>query len=67
MSWMFPRDSERLTRLERMFSLFLRRIWLRHDECYTADGLFGAALWLPPGEWHLGPSHSSGSRRARSP
>ena len=55
MTWIFQRDSERLTRLERLFSLFLRRIWLRHDECYTADRLFGAALWLPPGQWHLGP------------
>jgi ribosomal protein S18 acetylase RimI-like enzyme len=55
MTWIFPRDAERLTRLERMFSLFLRRIWLRHGECYTVDELFGAALWLPPGEWHLGP------------
>jgi GNAT superfamily N-acetyltransferase len=55
MSWVFPRDEERLSRLERGFSLYLRRIWLRQDECYATDRLFGAALWLPPGKWHLGP------------
>jgi ribosomal protein S18 acetylase RimI-like enzyme len=53
MTWIFQRDSEREARLERMFATFLRRIWLGHDECYATDRLFGAALWLPPGEWHL--------------
>lgn len=55
MSWLFPRDHERHSRLERMFGMFLRRIWLRHAECYTTDRVFGGALWLPPHEWHLGP------------
>ena len=54
MSWIFPRDSERLARLESSFALYLRRIWLQHDECYGTDRLFGAALWMPPGKWHLG-------------
>jgi ribosomal protein S18 acetylase RimI-like enzyme len=55
MTWIFRRDSERLSRLESMFGLFLRRIWLQHGECYAPNQLFGAALWLPPGTWHLGP------------
>jgi ribosomal protein S18 acetylase RimI-like enzyme len=55
MTWIFRSDAERLGRLERMFTLFLRRIWLEHEECYTPAQLFGAALWLPPGKWHLGP------------
>jgi GNAT superfamily N-acetyltransferase len=55
MSWVFRRESERLDRLEAAFALFLRRIWLREDECYGMERLFGAALWLPPGKWHLGP------------
>jgi GNAT superfamily N-acetyltransferase len=55
MSWIFRDDSERIARLERAFGLFLRRIWLPQDECYATDRLFGAALWLPPGKWHLGP------------
>jgi ribosomal protein S18 acetylase RimI-like enzyme len=55
MTWIYRSDSERQGRLERLFTFFLRRIWLRHDECYATERLFGAALWLPPGEWHLGP------------
>jgi ribosomal protein S18 acetylase RimI-like enzyme len=53
MSWVFPSDSERLPRLERSFALYLRRIWLPREECYGTDRLFGAALWMPPGTWHL--------------
>jgi GNAT superfamily N-acetyltransferase len=55
MSWVFRSDAERLRRLERAFTLFLRRIWLPQQECYATDRLFGAALWLPPDKWHLGP------------
>jgi GNAT superfamily N-acetyltransferase len=54
MSWIFRDDTERLTRLERAFGLFLRRIWMPQRECYAVDRLFGAALWLPPDKWHLG-------------
>jgi GNAT superfamily N-acetyltransferase len=53
MSWIFRSDAERLTRLERAFGLFLRRIWLPQEECYAAERLFGAALWLPPDKWHI--------------
>jgi GNAT superfamily N-acetyltransferase len=53
MSWVIRNDSERARRLERAFAFFLRKIWLRHDECYATSGLFGAALWLPPDKWHL--------------
>jgi ribosomal protein S18 acetylase RimI-like enzyme len=54
MSWVFRDDSQRLARLERAFTLFLRRIWLPEGECYTTDPLLGGALWLPPDKWHLG-------------
>ncbi len=54
MSWIFQDDSGRPARLERAFGLFLRKIWLPEEECYAADRQFGAALWLPPGKWHLG-------------
>jgi GNAT superfamily N-acetyltransferase len=54
MSWIFPDDSERLSRLERAFDFYLRNIWLPHDACFATDRLFGAALWLPPDKWHVG-------------
>lgn len=54
MTWIFRDDADRIARLERAFALFLRRIWLPQDECYAAERLFGAALWLPPDKWHLG-------------
>jgi ribosomal protein S18 acetylase RimI-like enzyme len=53
MSWCLPRDEQRLMRLERGFAFYLRRIWLRQEHCYAIDGLFGAALWLPPAAWRL--------------
>jgi GNAT superfamily N-acetyltransferase len=53
MSWIFRDESERPGRLDRAFALFIRRIWLPQEECYGTDRLFGAALWLPPGKWHL--------------
>jgi predicted N-acetyltransferase YhbS len=55
LSWIFRDESQRIARLERSFALYLRRIWLPQDECYATDRLFGAALWLPPGKWHLAP------------
>ena len=54
MSWIFRDETDRPGRLEGAFALFLRRIWLPQEECYAASRLFGAALWLPPGKWHLG-------------
>jgi GNAT superfamily N-acetyltransferase len=54
MGWIFRREDGRANRLEAAFDLFLRRIWLPQNECYAADRLFGGALWMPPGKWHLG-------------
>lgn len=54
--WCSPAESHRLRRLERGFELFLRRVYLRHDESYVSEGaVVGGALWLPPGTWKLGP------------
>ena len=53
--WLVPDDSERARRSERGFSLYLRKVYLPHDECYTTDDVVGGALWMPPGTWHLGP------------
>jgi ribosomal protein S18 acetylase RimI-like enzyme len=50
----FPNAGRRMARVERGFDVFLRHIYLQHEECYTADGAVGAALWSPPGTWKLG-------------
>lgn len=54
-NWMIPDDSERMRRSEHGFALYLRSVYLPHDECYATEGGAGAALWLPPTKWHLGP------------
>jgi GNAT superfamily N-acetyltransferase len=51
--WMAPADDRRRARMERSFAFYLERIWLQHEECWTHAGYAGAALWLPPGTWHL--------------
>ena len=53
MGWCFPRPGHRAAALRTGFELFLRRVWLEHDQCFTTDGVAGAACWLPPGHWHL--------------
>jgi ribosomal protein S18 acetylase RimI-like enzyme len=53
-AWCFADESRRMQRLERVFELFLHRVYLPHDECYTPDGHNGGAFWLPPGRWKLG-------------
>jgi GNAT superfamily N-acetyltransferase len=53
-AWLVPDASERMRVSERGFAFWLRKIYLPHEECYTTDELTGAALWLPPGQWHLG-------------
>jgi ribosomal protein S18 acetylase RimI-like enzyme len=53
MSWCFPKAHRRATVLRDGFELLLRRIWLPHDECFTTDGVAGAACWLPPGRWRV--------------
>lgn len=54
-AWLDPDDSERMRRSERGFAFYLRKMYLSHDECYTTEEGTGAALWLPPNKWHLGP------------
>lgn len=55
MCWIVRDDSKRMLRLERGFETYLTRIWLKHDECYAHDRLIGAAVWMPPGTWHMSP------------
>jgi GNAT superfamily N-acetyltransferase len=53
--WFVRDDAKRMQRLERGFATFMGRVWLRQDEGYTHERLIGAALWMPPNTWHLGP------------
>jgi ribosomal protein S18 acetylase RimI-like enzyme len=52
--WIVRNDEIRMQRLARGFATFIERVWLPHAESYTHERLMGAALWMPPGTWHLG-------------
>ena len=52
--WIVRSDAKRTQALERGFTTFVSRIWLPQDEAYVHERLIGAALWMPPGTWHLG-------------
>jgi GNAT superfamily N-acetyltransferase len=53
--WIIRDDVTRMRRLEEGFATFISRIWLRPDEGYLHERLIGAALWMPPGTWHITP------------
>lgn len=50
--WLFPDDSSRAVRTERMFRIYLRDT-LRVGEVFTTDDRTGASMWKPPGKWKL--------------
>ena len=53
--WFFPREADRLQRLQRAYErVFLRRIALPREATFTVAGHAGVAMWLPPGQAHLG-------------
>jgi ribosomal protein S18 acetylase RimI-like enzyme len=49
-----PDDAHRARALPVLFRAWLRRLHLGHQASYTTDDLAGAALWSPPGRWHIG-------------
>jgi GNAT superfamily N-acetyltransferase len=53
-SWVLRHDPRRMGVLRRGFAMFLRRIWLEHEQTYTTARAAGAAVWEPPGMWKLG-------------
>jgi GNAT superfamily N-acetyltransferase len=53
--WSIRDDAKRMRKLKRGFATFIGRVWLRQDQGYTHERLIGAALWMPPDTWHLGP------------
>jgi GNAT superfamily N-acetyltransferase len=54
-AWFFPRDAGREERLARAYErVFLRRIALPREATFSVAGHAGVAMWLPPGQAHLG-------------
>ncbi|HVX80395.1 MAG TPA: GNAT family N-acetyltransferase [Devosiaceae bacterium] len=57
-SWIAPNPSSRLAISRRGFELWLRRVWLRHEETYIVGGPTaapaGVCVWEPPGTWKMG-------------
>jgi GNAT superfamily N-acetyltransferase len=53
-TWFYPDDDRRREQLRNVFALVGERVWFDHDLTYTTDGVVGAAMWVPPGEWKLG-------------
>jgi GNAT superfamily N-acetyltransferase len=54
MVWVLTDDAARLDLLRRGFAVFLRKLYLDHDETYTTDSVAGACIWEPPGTWKVG-------------
>ncbi len=53
-TWLLPDPSRRVAISRRGFDLFLKRVWLQHEETYTVgDSAAGACVWEPPGTWKL--------------
>jgi GNAT superfamily N-acetyltransferase len=54
MTWVVNDDRRRRKLLEGSFGLYLRKLWLKQDACYTTDSVVGAAVWELPGQWKVG-------------
>ncbi len=52
--WLIADPGRRLVTMERGFALFLRRLWLKHDETYVTGEAAGVCVWEPPGTWQVG-------------
>lgn len=52
--WLLPDHSRRLAIARRGFDLYLRRVWLRHEETHTVENSAGVCVWEPPGTWKVG-------------
>ena len=54
MRWVIGDDGRRRSVLEAGFDLYLRKLWLKQDECYTTESAVGAIVWELPGQWKVG-------------
>ena len=50
MRWLVPDDARRLDILRSFFAVGLERLWYPHGLVFVANGVAGAAAWLPPGQ-----------------
>jgi len=54
-AWLLDDESTRLETARRGFDVFLRRLWLKHEQVYVAgDDVAGVCIWEPPGAWKIG-------------
>jgi len=54
-TYVVPDPARRLGIIEQGFDLFLRRVWIGHEETYAVgDTAMGACIWEPPGTWKIG-------------
>jgi len=49
-----PDDAHRARALPVLFAEWMTRLHLKHPTTYTTDDLSAAAMWSPPGAWHIG-------------
>lgn len=54
MRWVLPDDRRRMAVLESGSLLFLRRLYLPQNECWTTASANAVATWELPGQWKLG-------------
>ena len=54
-NWTVKQDARRVERIRALMRLGFERLSLPYGHAYTADETEGAALWVPPEEWKLGP------------
>ena len=55
--WLLPDPARRLGRITRMFATVIGIESLRYggvDIVGAGETIFGGAIWLPPGHWHVG-------------
>lgn len=54
--WLLPDDASRVRRMTALFGVMLRQVHLRHGATEATGrngGTEAAALWDPPGHWHI--------------
>ncbi|HEV2361029.1 MAG TPA: GNAT family N-acetyltransferase [Acidimicrobiales bacterium] len=53
--YIFPKERQRIRRLETFFSQQMRRTFIKRGEAYTTADKQGGALWMPPRDSKPGP------------